>query len=209
MWFLASTYSRLIDSISFGTNALFWLILGIIFSILVSFIARYLYDWYRKPQLNIKGEHTDDHSTGRRTFLIVHNNGRSVANNCTGEILIPIDSSNLLSVSPNDLNEPKRERTSNGSITAKLCWSATEGVYRRSLNIDDNEYLGICQYFEEGISFPSENGWDHPTFVLHPDSERYGEVELNIRVTAENCEPVESTFMMNITSRGVELTREE
>lgn len=191
--------------VTLTTGAVVGIVLGVIISIFVSVFARRTVEYIDRPLLEIGNFQSEDRYEGDRTFLSVSNTGNSAARNCSGRLTINGQKLSLLPRSPGDAEPPLREHTTNGGkIDANLCWTASENIYRRTLNVGDEEILGIFQCFSDGIIVPSEDGWESPTAVLNPDSDQYDEpVELTVRVSAENCEPVQRSWLVEIVQGDV------
>jgi hypothetical protein len=192
--------------ITLTLGAVVGIIIGTIFSILTSFISKYIYQLYNRPDIGLGDTLEENRYDGARTFITVFNNGPNAAHNCTGRISIDGVSSSLLSVSPGQASEPLREHTLEGHIEANLCWSVSDGVHQRTLNVEDKEYLGLFRVYSDGILIPSEHGWKNPTAVLHPDPKQYDDnIKITVYVTAENCQSVEKCYKLDIRKNTVDL----
>lgn len=180
----SSYFDRISDNISFGTNALFWLIAGILFSIIVSVASQLLIRYIRRPQLTTSELAFINQGAEQIAFVRVTNKGRQAAENCTASLAISeINAGSVLSASANKKMEPIRKHPVNDSLSANLCWAAPENGASRHLNRNESAMVWVFKIGKEGnIIFPSELGWEPPSVILSRTNAPYN---VTIQITSK------------------------
>lgn len=183
-------------------SRLFWFILGNLFSIVVSLITKYLWEVYKKPNI----EMTDIRQINGKYVVEIKNTGRSAAKNCAGSLEFTVENSQLLPTSPiQESNQPIYEQLTGSEIIENTCWYHTNSSKDITINVEETAHLLIFDYNPDGITIPSEIGLEDPTAVLSALKNRYqNEVAIDIKVTAENTTPVDNRVILDIQNTGLD-----
>ena len=184
------------------------LILGILLSILVAFVARWLYEGYKEPELVINNNTTVSDSDGFTISLIeVVNEGESAATNCAPTVAIPEIESEMRRDSPYSNREPLLSEPLDNSITGATFWLSEQHKSGKTINKDSSAWACICRMSgknEGSIEIPSEDGWEQPLAVLLKSQSPY---HIEFQATARECSSESVTYELQTSGNSLRLTK--
>lgn len=193
-------------------DSFFIFTLGLIGGTLVTLGAELLRDWYRRPKLRILEDRPEESSAFSCHAIVVTNDGRSAARNCTGMLSIDdlekedvLGEPDVLTLAEAGLSLAKFDvvgpetflmKAENfRSITNELvAWSRIGNPVEISLHSQTYAMLDVCRYMKMPrlqYHIPSERGWKAVRAALRPRS-----YHMTLTVVAENARPVSRSFLM-------------
>ncbi len=170
-----------------------WLLIGVIIGIVGPFGARFIYDWWMKPRIEILGDEPQQGGEFVRHSIRVANKGKTVAKNCNAVLTIKgmtkdaiIDSSfGRIHIKSYDYRPVKDE---------SLCWSFQipghegEPINPAFLSIspESTRLVELCRVPQRvdplEIEVPSEMGWGICRVILSGNKVH----EIELKIFAEN-----------------------
>lgn len=177
-----------IEGILTRNSSAFWVILGVILSILVTVTAESALTFINRPVLHIRDYFTLSSGKGRIKAVFVENVGRSAAQHCNAVLKVhDIGEDALISASIAGTDEPLKQYPEDGDIHANLRWETTTESGARDLNRDETAILRLYREQDEFIVVPSELGFSTPACIL---AKRGAPYDATLQITANDTKAV-------------------
>jgi len=168
-----------------------WLLIGVIIGIFGPLGARFIYEWWMKPRMEINKDEPLQGSGFVYHSIRVENKGRTVAKNCHG--LLTIENMEPYEVLQYTGKAYVTENSYRPVKDESLCWAfqtrspSNTPINPAFLSISpkSSRLLELCHAGKDSsITFPSEMGWEIIRVALLADKE----YEIEIKIFAENVQ---------------------
>lgn len=176
--------TNIVNVVSFGTNSLFWLIVGLLLSIVISVCSKMMLNYIYRPKIHYTELESVRYRSTEIGFIRIQNKGRRATEHCSATLRISdVETTSVISTTPETYNGPIKKSPAEDGLLTNLCWAETNPSAARQLNPNEEGTLWVYKRSENGnIIIPSELGWETPAFVLSESERPY---QVIICVTTE------------------------
>lgn len=170
-----------------------WLLIGVIIGIFGPFGARFIYEWWMKPRMDIQEDEPQEGEGFVRHSIRIANNGRTVAKNCN--VILTIKGVVKDDIIKDLLGRTYVQKDNYRPIKDEfLCWSfqirnpTGNPINPAFLSISpkSTRLVELCVFHRDSLELevPSEMGWEIRRVILRGNKE----YEVELKIFAENVQ---------------------
>ena len=188
------TESNQAVDIAISSEAIFWLIVGILLSLVVGYAIRSYTRYRLRPILSVYSVTTVEEPACTEIVVFVNNEGKRSAENCYGTIEISGLHDEAFKETPELDADPQFTQSLSGNARGTAIWASAVPKTHQSLNREEVRPITIARRRNNRIELPSDGVWSPMACSLEPDQD---EMSLTVTVTAKNCDPVRFEVTIN------------